>query len=211
MEGVFPYADSDMLIYDPRWTNFDSEVLLNGEQPVVNLDSVMMKKSPTRTIDYALLDDEELNPWIQNNDTSIDHNNNNNVPSENDFGNCMGQIELWTKRAMKMHKERESVLEHSVRDHDLLQQEIKQRDEVIERLRKELKREKARRSQQVSRLKRELHETEKLVENYREELNSVNCRFEEYKARVHPYLIPSDHAWRYGGSMLNTNIGHGQN
>lgn len=150
--------DCDVLIDNQRWSNFYSEIL-PVEQSEVNLESTMLDKS-TNPLESQLDDSSigfECDPMVHNkvhvtSDKNVDCVN---LKPEEDFNYCMDQIELWTKRARLVYKEKESAVDYCNVNQDFLQQEIKQRDEAILRLQEEIEKEKVKGSQQVYELKRE--------------------------------------------------------
>ena len=192
MDKDFSY--SDVLIYEEAWNNFNSKS--NFDANMIDLDD-----SNTDPLESNLR--QGFGPKIYDLDTPDTVIDLVNGP-DHDFNNCMDQVELWTRRAMMVYKEHESALENSAFNQDHLMKEIKQRDELIQRLQEELVQEKVRRSQQVYRLELELHMMGNMVKEYREQLKDVNRNFEEYRARVLQSQTHRDNAMGSGGPIVST-------
>lgn len=188
-----PADSDDLLIYDERWTNFDSEVLHPSQRSDINLNLNPITINPPHPV-----------PAQNNNVIDLDgvNNNNNNLPTvHHDFQSCMEQVEMWSKRAKMAYKGRESAS----CNHENLLQQIRHRDELIQLLQNEIAQEKAARSRQVYLLERELYETGNLMNGYREQLKDVTDKFHEYKARVlhHMSHNNSDNATSWRSSFPN--------
>ncbi|XP_019432138.1 PREDICTED: uncharacterized protein LOC109339183 [Lupinus angustifolius] len=96
-----------------------------------------------------------------------------------DFNMCMDQMQHSMGKARLIYQTKCQSCEGSTMNEQILRDEIRKRDNMIEHLQKE----KVNENQKIFRLEKELHMMSNLVESYREVIRETHKAFAEYRAR----------------------------
>ena len=140
---------------------------------------------------------------ICDNSRGIDHSLNHSSHGH-DINSCTFQARVWAERARSMDKEKEESLQACIGKQNMILEEIKKRDEVIQFLKRDIEQEKLRSRKEVYRLEHELYIMRELLMGYRMQMKDVNRKFSEYRARqAHPINLSDINAEGSGGLVLD--------